>query len=113
MAVIKISITDNSGHFKKSASEQAERALMYAGEAMRGYAVYNAPVRTGALRRSFTVEQHDKEVSVGVPLGELKGDYAKYVELGTSRQRAQYPLTRAAEEHVDEYRKLIERELKR
>lgn len=113
MADVKVNITDSVGIFRKSLSERAEKALTYAGEALRGYAVYNAPVRTGDLRRSFTVEQHDKEVNVGVPLGELEGDYAKYVEFGTSKQSAQYPLTRAAEEHVDEYVKIIEREIKK
>lgn len=113
MAKIEIRITDNSNTFKGFLKTQSKRALKNVGEAMRGYAVLNAPVRTGDLRRSITVEEHELDVSVGVPEGVLEGDYAKYVELGTRYQDAQYFLTRAAEEHLDTYKILIERELKR
>lgn len=112
MANVKFEVKDNTDQVISAIKNATQSALKDAGEACRGYAVYNSPVRTGALRSSFiTEEEGDDTVAVGVPEGALKGDYAKYVEFGTSRQRAQHMLQRAVQEHIPEYKRIIESRL--
>ena len=84
--------------------------LLDIGLTVQSDAAANSPVRTGALRRSWTVEVNKKEsaVYIGVPLGALVGDYAKYVELGTRKQKANHMLKNAVVRQAEELKKIAE-----
>lgn len=83
------------------------RALEKIGLVAEGYAKKACPVDTGRLRNSITHQlDGNKAVYIGTNV-----EYAPYVELGTSRQRAQEFLRPAAQDHASQYRKIIESEL--
>ena len=79
------------------------------GLVAEGYAKRLCPVDTGRLRNSIThvINAGEQAVYVGTNV-----EYAPYVELGTSRQKAQPYLRPAAVDHVSEYREIIEGELR-
>lgn len=86
---------------KNSAIEKAFEAI---GMQAEGYAKILCPVDTGHLRDSISheyVKSEDAEY-IGTNV-----EYAPYVELGTSRQKAQPFLKPSASEHVDEYKKIF------
>jgi len=56
-----------------------------------------APYRTGNLRRSYHVELMEAKLTARVGSDDRIAPYAPYVELGTSRQRAQPHLRPAGE----------------
>ena len=78
-------------------------------EIAEDYAKKEAPVDTGNLRNSITneVEMSEKAAYIGTNV-----EYAPYVELGTSRSKAQPYLKPAATEHTTVYRRILEDELK-
>lgn len=90
------------------------KTLTEIGIAVQGDAIDNSPVRTGALRRSWTVEVDEDNscVTIGVPDGALDRDYAKYVELGTSKQPAQHMLRNAVESNRGNFKGITETEFK-
>lgn len=73
------------------------------------HAKHRCPVDTGRLRNSinYAVDMSEEAVYIGTNV-----EYAPYVELGTSRQRAQPFLRPAATEHGAEYRRILEAALK-
>lgn len=83
-------------------------ALEKIGLLAEGYAIKKCPVDTGNLRASITheVDAGDDAVYIGTNV-----EYAPYVELGTSRQKAQPFLRPAATEHSDQYRKILKNAL--
>ena len=96
------------------------RGLKKCGAVAEGYAKDLCPVDTGTLRRSITHTVVGKEAYIGTNV-----EYAPYVELGTGSnnfpggspepqyQRAARPFLKpAAAEHTDEYRRIIEAELR-
>lgn len=89
-----------------------QEALFEIGSAVHGDAVENSPARTGNLRRSFMFEIEDDSVTIGVPLGALERDYAKYVELGTSKQPARHMLRNAVESNKGNIRGIVEEKFK-
>lgn len=70
------------------------------------YAKKGCPVDTGRLRNSITHDVSDLSVYIGTNV-----EYAPYVELGTSRQKAQPYLVPAAKNHSSEYRDAIRKSL--
>jgi len=72
----------------------------------------NTPVITGRLRDSFeSVDANDvskTEVEIGSEV-----DYAKYVELGTEHQRAQFILTNASKGKEKDFLAILKRFEKR
>ena len=92
-----------------SANEEGiRRALEICGGTGERYAKELCPVDTGNLRNSIThqpVDDHTMAVGTNVY-------YAPYVELGTSRMRAQPYLRPAIENHSTEYERIIQSELK-
>ena len=90
------------------------RTLADIGIAVQGAAIDNSPVRTGALRSSWTVEVDEDNscVTIGVPERALERDYAKYVELGTSKQPAQHMLRNAVESNKRNFKGITESEFK-
>lgn len=79
-------------------------ALEKIGLLAEGYAQMKCPVDTGNLRASITheVDAGEKAVYIGTNV-----EYAPYVELGTSKQKAQPYLRPAATEHGDQYRQVL------
>lgn len=70
------------------------------------YAKKDCPVDTGRLRNSITHDVMGLSVYIGTNV-----EYAPYVELGTSRQKAQPYLVPAAKNHSSEYRAVIRESL--
>lgn len=114
MAQITITFKSNIEDVLAALDTATKRALAEIGATVQGAAKLNSPVRTGALRDSWTVDVNDSEssVTIGVPLDALDGNYAKYVELGTSRQRPQHVLGRAVDETKGQFANITKIELK-
>lgn len=114
---------DNTEYVLKAIDSALAEAMDDIGAAMQGHAQQLCPVDTGRLRNSITyrlggegydfpgygaeVSAHEYAVSVGSDV-----EYAAYVELGTSRTKAQPFLGPAAETYADEYRRIVEEHLK-
>lgn len=83
-------------------------ALEKIGLLAENYAVKKCPVDTGNLRGSIThkVDADGNAVYIGTNV-----EYALYVELGTSRQKAQPFLRPAASEHGAQYRQVLKKAL--
>lgn len=98
---------DNSEEVLRLFEEATERALEKIGLKAEGYAKKLAPVDTSRLRNSITHEVDGNDVYIGSNV-----EYAPFVELGTSKQKARPYLKPAATEHSKTYRAIVERELK-
>lgn len=102
---------DGSDEFERRLRAAVARSLEEIGLAAEGYAKRRCPVDTGRLRGSITHEAeaiaHGGKVAVGADV-----EYAAYVELGTRRQKAQPYLRPAANDHKDEYREILKKNLK-
>lgn len=83
------------------------RALEIIGGRAESHAKAACPVDTGRLRNSITHQQESENVEV---IG-TNVEYAPYVELGTRRMKAQPFLRPAAENHTDEYKAILRREM--
>lgn len=83
-------------------------ALEEIGLLAENYAAMLCPVDTGNLQGSITheVDVDDNAVYIGTNV-----KYAPYVELGTSRQKAQPFLRPAASEHGAQYRQVLKKAL--
>ncbi len=131
---MKVEFIDNSDKVLEELQAAALRALEKCGMTAEGYAKRLTPVDTGNLRNSIThkVDESDLTVYIGT-----NNEYAAYVELGTGKyaesggrptpwvyqddkgnwhhthgQRAQPYLKPAVADHNQEYRSIIEDELK-
>ena len=85
------------------------RAFEIMGGKAETYAKQLCPVDTGRLRNSITHAQQDEDSEV---IG-TNVKYAPFVELGTKRQKAQPYLRPAAEDHGEEYRRILKNELQK
>ena len=104
-----IKFTDNSKEVLEAMQQAAVRALEKCGLAAEGYAKKLAPVDTGNLRNSITHDVDDGETAAYIG---TNVEYAPYQELGTIYIKAQPFLKPAVADHANEYRKIIENELK-
>lgn len=106
---MKIKVTDNSKQVKSDFEKAVLRALEECGLFAEGAAKKLCPVDTGNLRNSIshTVASDEQATYVGTNV-----EYAPYVELGTSRQRAQPYLKPAVSDNANTYRQIIDKELK-
>lgn len=109
MADVEV-VQDNTDEVVEALGTAMARALEAIGIQAEGYAKDLCPVDTGRLRNSIThtVDNGEKAVYIGTNV-----EYGPYVELGTSRQKAQPFLTPAAQNHGSEYREMLEAELKK
>lgn len=99
---------DNTKVIVMAIDRALQKALEKVGLVAEGYAKKLCPVDTGRLRNSIThALDGKKSVAVGTNV-----EYARYVELGTSRRRGTPFLEVAASAHADRYRRIIERELR-
>lgn len=112
---VTITITNNLDEVLHLFESAKSLALLDFGLTVQEDASDNSPVRTGKLRDSWAVEVNEGEgwVKIGVPLGALEGDYAKYQELGTSRGvKPRHMLRNAVENNKDEFKNIAEAEFK-
>lgn len=101
-------IQDNTEQAVDGIGSAIGAALEEIGLLAENYAAKRCPVDTGNLRGSITyeVDAGDSAVYIGTNV-----EYAPYVELGTSRQKAQPFLRPAASEHGEQYRRVLEKTL--
>lgn len=101
-------IQDNTGQVVDGIDSAIGVALEKIGLLAENYAAKKCPVDTGNLRASITyeVDTADNAVYIGTNV-----EYAPYVELGTSRQKAQPFLRPAASEHGAQYRQVLKNAL--
>lgn len=99
---------DNTGQVVDGIDSAIGVALEEIGLLAEGYAAERCPVDTGNLRASITheVDAGGNAVYIGTNV-----EYAPYVELGTSRQKAQPFLRPAASEHGTQYRQVLKKAL--
>lgn len=98
---------DNSEIVIQASYAQIEKALKSVALTAEKYAKQDCPVDTGRLRSSITHETDKNTACIGTNV-----EYAPYVEMGTSRMRAQPFLEPAMEQHLSEYKEMIETILK-
>lgn len=109
---------DNLDAVLKELTTKVQKALALVGAEARTRASENAPRRTGLLARSygFAVSEDEDAVYVGAMNSVFRDDgkepYAAYVELGTSRQKAQPHLEPAIMDNIDVYKNIIEKTLR-
>ena len=101
-------IQDNTEQVVDGIDSAIGVALEEIGLLAENYAAKKCPVDTGNLRGSITyeVDAAGNAVYIGTNV-----EYAPYVELGTSRQKAQPFLRPAASEHGEQYRKVLKKAL--
>lgn len=104
---ISIRIIDNSDKVLRELAERKPIALEECGLVAEGYAKRLCPVDTGNLRNSITHTQSGDAEYIGTNV-----EYAPYVEMGTTRTRAQPFIKPAVADHTDQYRMIIEKYLK-
>lgn len=124
-----VDITDNSAEVRAALEQAKARALEIIGGKIESYAKGLVPVDTGALRNSLTHAVDGDTVIAGSNL-----PYSAYVELGTGKDYSPPPewiennaprgagikggvkarpyLRPAVENHIDEYKNVMETELR-
>ena len=104
-----VNITDNSAEILAALGEQLGVALEAVGLKAEGYAKRKAPVDTGRLRNSIShaVSEEESAAYIGTNV-----EYAPYVEMGTQHTKPQPFLKPAAQDHADEYMRIVESFLK-
>lgn len=81
---------------------QKKRVLEEWGMVAEAYASDYCPVDTGRLRASITYDTDDTTMYVGTNV-----EYAPYVEMGTVKMQAQPYLRPAIEDHINEYKEIM------
>lgn len=104
---VDIDISDFTEEITDGIKAAIERALIRIGDEVVSYAgdlIHNV---TGKLRRSLTKYVEGNTVYIGT-----RCEYGGYVEEGTSRSKPHPYLRPAAVDHKDEWRRILEDELK-
>lgn len=110
-----IIFTDNLDEVLSAVDSAITAGLVEIGAKAQGYAKDNTPVRTGTLRDSIGVEvkKDEKAAYIGTMVDRFPDKpYGKYVELGARGTKGVHMLQRAAAEHAEEYKKLLEDSMK-
>ena len=98
---------DNTDEVLDALKRAKKRGLEAIGLTAEGYAKKDTPVDTGRLRNSISHATDDEAAYIGTNV-----EYAPYVELGARGRKGVHMLQRAASEHTDEYKKLMEDSMK-
>ena len=106
---MSVTIQDHSAEVSAEIKAALLRGLEKCGLVAEGYAKKLCPVDTGNLRNSITHEVDDGEPAAYIG---TNVEYAPYQELGTIHMKAKPFLKPAGADHANEYRKIIENELK-
>lgn len=109
---ISVKLTDNSDAVRNALPEALEKALTEIGIEAEAHAkeiiTAKGAVDTGRLRNSIT---HALDGTKAVHIG-TNVEYAPYIEAGTSRMKARPYLRPAVEDFKDEYKEILENNLK-
>ena len=98
---------DNTDEVLSALERAKNRGLEAIGLTAEGHAKNETPVDTGRLRNSINHATDDEAAYIGTNV-----EYAPYVELGARGRKGAHMLQRAATEHTDEYRQLMEDSMK-
>ena len=98
---------DNTDEVLAALERAKKRGLEAIGLTAEGHAKNETPVDTGRLRNSINHATDDEAAYIGTNV-----EYAPYVELGARGRKGVHMLQRAATEHTDEYRRLMEDSMK-
>ena len=98
---------DNTDEVLAALKKAKKRGLEAIGLTAEGHAKKETPVDTGRLRNSISHAADDEAAYVGTNV-----EYAPYVELGARGRQGKHMLQRAASEHADEYKQIMEDALK-
>lgn len=101
------SFKDNSNEVLEALAKAKKRGLEAIGITAEGHAKKITPVDTGRLRNSIGHATDDEAAYIGSNV-----EYAPYVELGSRGREGKHMLQRAATEHADEYKRIMEDALK-
>ena len=106
---MSVTIQDHSAEVSAEIKAALLRGLEKCGLTAEGYAKKLCPVDTGNLRNSIThtVDEEEPAAYIGTNV-----EYAPYQELGTIHMASNPFLKPAVADHANEYRKIIEKELK-
>ena len=98
---------DNADEVLAALERAKKRGLEAIGLVAEGHAKKETPVDTGRLRNSISHATDDEAAYIGTNV-----EYAPYVELGARGRKGKHMLQRAAAEHADEYKQIMEDALK-
>lgn len=98
---------DNTDEVLSALEKAIENGLTAIGMTAEGYAKRETPVDTGRLRNSISNTTDGNAAYIGTNV-----EYAPYVELGARGRQPVHMLRRAATEHTEEYKKLMEDSIK-
>lgn len=98
---------DNTDEVLAALESAKKRGLEAIGLTAEGYAKKVTPVDTGRLRNSISHATDDEAAYIGTNV-----EYAPYVELGARGRKGKHMLQRAATEHTDEYKRIMEDAMK-
>ena len=98
---------DNTDEVLAALKMAKKRGLEAIGLTAEEHAKKETPVDTGRLRNSVSHTTDDEAAYIGTNV-----EYAPYVELGARGRQGKHMLQRAASEHTDEYKRLMEDSMK-
>ena len=98
---------DNTDEVLAALKMAKKRGLEAIGLTAEGHAKKETPVDTGRLRNSIAHAVESDAAYIGTSTS-----YAPFVELGARGRKGVHMLQRAATEHADEYKKLMEDSMK-
>lgn len=102
-----VEFTDNSNTVREELERKCAEALEMIGLVAEGNVATITPVDTGRLRASISHEVDDRTAVIGTNV-----EYAPFVELGTSSQKAQPYLKPGVESGTSQYQTIVERVFK-
>jgi len=100
---VNVVFESHVGDVLEALGDKKAKALEMCGLTAEGFAKRLAPVDTGRLRNSIAHGADETSAQVGSNV-----EYAPYVELGTSRMKAQPFLKPAVADNGDTYKGIIE-----
>ena len=98
---------DNTDEVLSALERAKKRGLEAIGLTAEGHAKKETPVDTGRLRNSIAHAVESDAAYIGTSTS-----YAPFVELGARGRKGVHMLQRAASEHADEYKQLMEDSMK-
>lgn len=102
-----ITFKDNTKEWVSLFNKAKHNGLTAIGMAAEGHAKKITPVDTGRLRNSISHATDGDAAYIGTNV-----EYAPYVELGARGRDPVHMLQRAASEHSEEYKRLMEAAMK-
>ena len=106
---MSVTFNDHSDEVLEAFDKACLRALERCGLQAEGYAKDLVPVDTGNLRNSIShkVDSSEPAAYIGTNV-----EYAPYIELGAQGRKGLHFLQKAATQHGDEYKRLMEDSMK-